>query len=250
MSFGLKLNLRLGIESQRNVSWTPAELTGLALWLDADDASTITLRGGGGPGPGGSNHVVQWDDKSGNDRNASQATATSQPTNPIDLNNRRVIQFDGSDDFFNVPEFTTSRTIFILANKGGAAFPQLSGAAPGSFLPTWNVNAERLEYRSVHTQAILTQLSGGSNTEYAFGCVQLDTANDEVKLNIFGGAVTTVSQTVGSSDLKINIIGRDFAGATQFTNGAVAEIITLSDVVTTEDRQKLEGYLAWKWGGI
>lgn len=46
MSFGLKLNLRLGIESQRNVVWTPAELgSSLALWFDASDASTITLSG-------------------------------------------------------------------------------------------------------------------------------------------------------------------------------------------------------------
>jgi hypothetical protein len=254
MSFGLKLNLRLGIEGQQSVTevqfWTPAELTGLALWLDADDASTITLRGGGGPGPGGSNHVVQWDDKSGNDRNASQATATSQPTNPIDLNNRRVIQFDGSDDFFSIPEFTTSATVFILGNRGLVIAPQLSGAAPGSFLPTWNVNGERLEYRSVSTQTILSEIASGSTAEYAFGCVQLDTANDEVKLNIYGGTVTTISQTLDSSDLQINTVGRDYAGVDQFTDGAVAEIITLNNLPSTEDRQKVEGYLAWKWGGI
>jgi len=250
MSFGLKLNLRLGIESQRNVSWTPAELTGLALWLDADDASTITLRGGGGPGPGGSNYVVQWDDKSGNDRNASQATATSQPTNPIDLNNRRVIQFDGSDDFFSVPEFTTSATVFILGNRGLVTSPQLSGAAPVRGIPTWNVNGSGVYYRSSSTATILTQSGGGLTEDYAFGCVQLDTVNDEVKLNIYGKTITTFSLTLDSSDLQINTVGRDYAGVDQFTDGAVAEIITLSDLVTTEDRQKVEGYLAWKWGGI
>lgn len=221
--------------------WTPSQLDGLALWLDADDASTITLNG---------SNVSQWDDKSGNNRNASQTTATSQPTNPIDINNRRVIQFDGSDDFFSVAEFSTSATVFILANRGQSTYPQLSGAAPSSFVPTWNINGERLEYRSVSTQTILSEIAGGSTAEYAFGCVQLDTANDEVKLNIFGGTVTTISQTVGSSDLKINTIGRDFAGAQQVTDGAVAEIITLSNLVTTEDRQNVEGYLAWKWGSV
>ena len=221
--------------------WEPSQLAELAFWLDADDASTITLNG---------STVSQWDDKSGNNRNASQTTATAQPTNPIDINNRRVIQFDGVNDFFSVGEFTTSATVFILANKGQSTSPQLSGADPGSFVPTWNVNAERLEYRSVSTQNILTELGGGSTTEYAFGCVQLDTANDEVKLNIFGGTVTTSSQTVGSSDLKINTIGRDFAGASQFTDGAVAEIITSSDLISIEDRQNVEGYLAWKWGSV
>lgn len=51
--------------------WTPALLgASLALWLDADDASTITLNG---------SNVSQWDDKSGNNRHASQATAANQP---------------------------------------------------------------------------------------------------------------------------------------------------------------------------
>jgi hypothetical protein len=222
--------------------WEPSQLAELAFWLDADDASTITLNG---------STVIQWDDKSGNARHVIQVTATSQPTNPIDLNNKRVIQFDGNNDFFNAPEFTTSRTVFIVANKGSATAPQLSGAAPGSFLPTWNVNAEKLEYRSVSTQTVLAVLGGGLTTEYAFGCVQLDTPNNEVKLNIFGGAVTTVSQPLSSSsDSKINIVGRDFAGANQFTDGAVAEIITLSDLISTEDRQNVEGYLAWKWGSV
>jgi len=221
--------------------WDPSQLAGLALWLDADDASTITLNG---------SNVSQWDDKSGNNRNASQTSATSQPTILIDLNNRRVIQFDGSDDFFSVAQFTTSATVFILANQGQVTFPQLSGAAPSTFIPAWNVNGERLEYRSVSTETILSKLGNGSTAEYAFGCVQLDTANDEVKLNIYGGPVTTVSETLGSSDLTINTIGRDFAGATQFTDGAVAEIITLSNLVTTEDRQNVEGYLAWKWGSV
>ena len=221
--------------------WDPSQLAGLALWLDADDASTITLNGA---------TVSQWDDKSGNNRNASQTTATSQPTNPIDINNRRVIQFDGSDDFFSVDEFTTSATVFILANRGQATSPQLSGAAPSTFVPAWNINGERLEYRSVSTQTILSRIAGGSTAEYAFGCVQLDTVNDEAKLNIFGGTVTTVSQTLVSSDLTINTVGRDYAGAQQFTDGAVAEIITLSNLVTTEDRQNVEGYLAWKWGSV
>ena len=221
--------------------WTPSQLEGLELWLDADDASTITLNG---------SNVAQWNDKSGNGRNASQTTATSQPTNPIDINNRRVIQFDGSDDFFSVDEFETSATVFIVGNKGQATYPQLSGADPGSFIPTWNVNGDRLEYRSVSTQTILTQSGGGSTAEYAFGCVRLDIANNEAKLNINGGTVTTFSQPLSPTDLRINTIGRDFAGAQQVTDGAVAEIITLSDLVTTEDRQNVEGYLAWKWGSV
>ena len=51
--------------------WNPSELgASLALWLDAEDTSTITLNG---------SNVSQWDDKSGNGRHVSQATAANQP---------------------------------------------------------------------------------------------------------------------------------------------------------------------------
>lgn len=49
--------------------WTPAQLT-TSVWLDAADASTITLNG---------STVSQWNDKSGNARNAVQATTAYQP---------------------------------------------------------------------------------------------------------------------------------------------------------------------------
>lgn len=49
--------------------WTPTVIQ-TALWLDANDASTITLNG---------STVSQWSDKSGNGRHATQAVAVNQP---------------------------------------------------------------------------------------------------------------------------------------------------------------------------
>lgn len=49
--------------------WTPAQVSS-AVWLDANDASTVTLNGVG---------VSQWSDKSGNNRNVLQGTAANQP---------------------------------------------------------------------------------------------------------------------------------------------------------------------------
>ena len=64
----------LGLPTRRlsRALWTPAQLgASLDLWLDAEDTNTITLNG---------TTISQWDDKSGNARHASQATATDQPT--------------------------------------------------------------------------------------------------------------------------------------------------------------------------
>jgi hypothetical protein len=58
-----------GVYSGGNSPWTPANTT-TALWLDAADATTITTV---------SSAVSQWNDKSGNNRNATQATASQRP---------------------------------------------------------------------------------------------------------------------------------------------------------------------------
>lgn len=60
-----------------------------ALWLDASDAATITSSGG---------KVSQWNDKSGNGRNVTQATSAAQPsTGTNTLNGLNVLTFDGGD---------------------------------------------------------------------------------------------------------------------------------------------------------
>jgi hypothetical protein len=49
--------------------WSPADIT-TALWLDAADASTVTMANGA---------VSEWRDKSGNARHANQGTAARRP---------------------------------------------------------------------------------------------------------------------------------------------------------------------------
>jgi hypothetical protein len=75
--------------------WRPSDLgSALALWLDAEDAASITLN---------ESTVSQWNDKSGNNRHASQATAANQPTYTLNgLNGKPVLTFDGVNDFFTM----------------------------------------------------------------------------------------------------------------------------------------------------
>lgn len=71
--------------------FTPASLPDLAMWLDADDAGTITLDG--------SNNVSQWNDKSGFGRHVSQATVTLRPSYAANSQNGRPgVLFDSTDD--------------------------------------------------------------------------------------------------------------------------------------------------------
>ena len=223
--------------------WRPDELgASLAPWLDAEYTDSITLNG---------SNVAQWNDKSGNDSHATQPTAASQPTYTLNgLNGKPVLTFDGIDDFMSVLDFNNAVSLALIGSGGGAAAPLISGAAPELFSPAWNTNGASIQYRG-RTEITVRQVNfGAAANAFSIGFISLDAANSEVRLSGNGGAQTSFSQTINSADTTINTLGRDFLGAQQFANGRIAEIVVASSLLSTGNRQKLEGYLAHKWGLI
>jgi hypothetical protein len=69
--------------------FSPKQIAGLALWLDAADSTTITLNSG---------NVSQWSDKSGLGRNFVQSTAIKQPAYSTTYFAKGAVHFDGTDD--------------------------------------------------------------------------------------------------------------------------------------------------------
>ena len=61
----------IGFTPQTTYIQAPTQIPGCALWLDAADASTVTLSGA---------NVTAWKDKSGNGYDAIQPTTAYQPT--------------------------------------------------------------------------------------------------------------------------------------------------------------------------
>lgn len=101
--------LKLGM-LKRN--FKPTDIAGLALWLDADDLTTITESGGA---------VSQWDDKSGKGNNATQGISVSQPTVVSGaLNGRSIIRGDGVNDRLSYPNLNltglASVSLFMVLN--------------------------------------------------------------------------------------------------------------------------------------
>lgn len=69
--FKVVLCTAIGFYAAQLMAFTPTEIAGLELWLDAADSSTITTTSVG--------RVSQWSDKSGKDKHATQATDGSRP---------------------------------------------------------------------------------------------------------------------------------------------------------------------------
>lgn len=247
-------------------AWTPAQLgSTLSLWLDAEDTATITLNG---------STVSQWDDKSGAGNHVSQATATAQPL-------YQAAGFNGKPccDFDNVDDFLGNSSVTNLTNTGdlffAAVFQMRAGA--GSYRPVIghsNASLTTAPSGSPVLQRIsTTNAIGAHNTAVAATFIKVDVVSIDVqRIATYGrsggtlgngGAVTVTAtgpsqptyltdatQTWNtSSGPSIKIGGRQAAALGPF-DGLICEVLACNTKPTNDTRQKVEGYLAWKWGGI
>jgi hypothetical protein len=245
------------IFGSQKVNFDPSYIS-TALWLDASDASTITLSSGA---------VSQWSDKSGYARHATQATAGSRPVVTANgLASKSVITFDGSDDFMDVVT-----TVFqgignfalhwvyarVGAGSGGDAYrPAISSLSAtaqdrGTFHFVKNTNNLAASYPFFGATA-----PSWGNYDLASGTTYSDNqANllsfsaDASNWAVFRNGTQEGTATRGGS------IGSDFNGLrlaqqaqpVRTSNIYIAEIVMTLNA-DTFNRQRIEGYLAHKWG--
>ena len=255
------------------MSWLPTDLgADLALWLDADDVATISLN------PLNNSDVVQWSDKSGNNYHVSQATAALQPRYEASgmngkpaLNNLdgRVLERGATPMFRNVAGATivavhrATLPLVGVANNGMTVFVN-SGSAVGSTrlglvtapspgtAGTFSLAGRRLDTDAFATVSSPTSLTADptiwiGNADYANA--QANTWLDGTA-DIAGAAFQTAGSTSDTNTLGIGLFSRPSGGLDTYNNTRMSEVLLINATLSTDDRQKLEGYLAWKWGGI
>jgi hypothetical protein len=232
---------RVGVAFRRRgaMAWTPAQLPSLALWLDANDASTITLNGP---------TVSQWNDKSGNNLHATETVASKQPTYGL-LSGKPALTFDGLDDrmlFTNVEMYQKAAFVLYLSSNINAPAVQMILGGNGfnnQIRQSATINyASATSAYSTPPNSPATIVSGKTNIA-AMLC------GDVLSLGVDGVYNTGGTYIPGNTGLLYGQIGARGAAAlgVDFLNGTVGEII-FTDFPSIEDRQKIEGYLAWKWG--
>lgn len=229
----------------------PSDINGLALWLDAADASTFSFSSG--------SNVSQWRDKSGNGRDV---TAVVSPTyNSIN----RALQFDGTSQYLTLASGSfavgTYFTVFVV-EKLQASVANGHYAMIGGTSSTAN-QALHMRYGGTGTAGDSTVTTG----RFAFGGNDLNILNIPAfttaavqpiriwsymftpsfrgaYLNgvLFNSDTNNTFLTAWSSPA----IGSSFGG--QYYNGNLYEIVFHTGTVTTSQRQQVEGYLAAKWG--
>ena len=229
-------------DASLGVAANPAAFSNLALWLDAADSSTLfsdhTFNTSATTDIGG------WKDKSGNNNHATQATSSRKPTYTVSnslLNNKSSVSSSSENGSIGLDLPSTSlQEIFVVA--------YYKDGSDNSFD---NYN---------------TLISGtGTNGQYRImgdsGSSNWFTGSD--RLND-GGNFKNGATSSSNSALPMSATLLRFASSVARTQtrgilyntqnadrgwiGGVGQIIGLSTTSSTSDRQKIEGYLAHKWG--
>ena len=248
----------IGIIASSKASFSPLNLPNLKAWYDASDLSTIT----------GGSAVSQWNDKSSNGFDLSQATSTKKPSSGTrTLNGLNTIDYDGTNDFLQAA--TASDWTFLSNSAASTAFVVyiLDDLNANAWLVTHSIgtsigysayyNGGLFAFVSNNSADVLYNDTGQTTTtgnHYAYWLTDPANATAANRSEIYIDGVlknknnTATATASSSAPLRpLGVGGRADDDAYSF-NGAMAEIIIVSGLMSPGDITKTKNYLTDKWG--
>ena len=237
----MAMNPRL-LRPRASIGFRPTSIAGIRLWLDAADASSLTIDTG----------VSEWRDKSGQGKHFVQVTGNNQPSATTrTIGGRVALGFDGTNDSLSCSEAipnTRPMTFFLvqrIVTKTAFGMSYTSGSGATTF-----------EIRQSASSGGLNVVSSNANNID-------DVASDRLGLN---DVIVLAFPASGSLDAfrngtalplgagKFNspgLSGTHFIGQRTdgfFFNGAIGEIIAYNTLLSDADRLAVQTYLVRKWG--
>ena len=228
-------------------SFDPTAISGLNVWLDGQNLTNVIITSG---------QVSAWNDSSTASNNFTASGGVITYDQPSSINNRPALNFTTAtpnstylSKSFNITPGSNALTLFMIINQTSV------GTGNSELFYTHNNYTYFDLFNITNTTGILsinarssTQRSSGVNIittppTIALISVVLSTSTGTVYVN---GTVSSVNATAITglsldSTLEWAISGGAF-------KGCVGEVITYPSALVDLDRQKIEGYLAWKWG--
>jgi len=243
-------------------AFSPSNIAGLSLWLDAT-TGLFDATSGGNPVTTDASSVARWEDQSGNSRHITQATSASQPILKTAIQNgKNIIRFDGTNDILRrTGAFVHAQgaaTIFVvvsantlvsnrrLMNEGRTAnttslYMPITSANPTQFNVLYRLDNGTIPLNNVNLGVAFNGTgfklvcAVDSGTNFA-GFINKTATNNQ---NYTRGTVTLDTFSIGGWATNIE---RDFFP------GDVAEVVIYNTALGTTDRQSVENYLYAKWG--
>ena len=230
-------------------SFLPSSLTNLQLWLDAKDQNTIfsdltatTLATNG-------SSVARWNDKSSNGNYFYQNTAGNRPVNQL-ADSLPGVYFSTSGKQLvsisnNVTTGNSSRTVFALIRAGDANRMLIGTGSHGVAYPGvafgLDLVGTTLYYPYIYNNNdIIASVSINTLT-----LIQIDYGS-----SVMGGKYSFSNRAVRSTTLNTAVspwyLGNRPDGSGPI-NSYIYEFLQYNRLLSTQEIQQIEGYIAWKW---
>lgn len=227
-------------------TFTPTQISGCQLWLDASTAENFTFSS--------TSNISSWLDRSGSNNNF---TAFNTPTH--DATNKRVRFTSASTEYMSNATMNynlSQRTIFIVMEE------ITNSIACGilSFVPNPNTGNDYMTTNGMTVEGnngmrfymnnggYASDIGGPNPLSKKIFCDRMATTTGAGYVN--GSNLTNVTANFTAGTSVGMLIGARWGGssvATPYLNGYVYEILLFNVALSASDRQAIEGYLAWKW---
>ena len=228
--------------------FTPVSVAGCQLWLDGADTTSSSMILSGST-------VNTWKDKSGNGYNFTQTSYSTSLPPLSNITTGTGVYFGSLQGLFNTSfPFPTTYTIFSVANQTtnngayqyilhspyNADYIIFFGALNGNFATFTGSGG----WNDVNANSPSSSIANTSNTASLVSC----TNNGTTLTPYFNAVAMTTKNGANASATGITLGDTDTAHPRQPWLGTVGEMIIYNSILSTPQRQSIEGYLAQKWG--
>ena len=231
--------------------WSPVLLSP-SMWFDADDTDTITQSGG---------LVSVWADKSGNNKNATKETEGDRPTyNPTYINGKPAIEkiLDSSASIglstpaLGIAANSSRSTAFVFRHQtvdtkdtGNQLFGlnnlHMVDASGGSTSGDW-----RFRNNNIVLDGTSNALTSGNIIMVIRGSSSLTSYRQDGGSDSGESAVNAYAWGADTTTLGINFFTSVLSR--HYKAGGIGEFIMFPSYLDDTETEKVEGYLAHKWG--
>lgn len=206
----------------------------LRLWLDPNFGITMD----------GSNKVSLWNDKSGQGNNAVQATYSQQPVfTAAVINNQPVLRFTAASSQTMVVSTNFPAPVTVLCVErltSGANSRMLTARFNNWLLGFWGGARAQGYFEGWVTPS---GTPAANTTWYLYSCTIPGAGQNSTVYE--NGTVIAASQNGVTGPNGFSLSG--YFASSEFSNGDIAEVILYNRVLTSQEWQGVQSYLATKY---